>query len=85
MTGKTPVASVLWIVFVVINVKRGLLMNDFKKEELQFIYRSLEQLKWYKSSYIMKKIQSLIDNYCEHGYMTGKSGVITCDDCGAIL
>jgi hypothetical protein len=46
-------------------------MNDFTKEELKIIEKSLsayvcefEQFKTY--SMIKNKIQSMIDNYCEH-------------------
>jgi hypothetical protein len=40
-------------------------MNDFTKEELKFIY---DWLNWIsKEDYPVKnKIQSMIDNYCEH-------------------
>lgn len=60
-------------------------MNDFMKEELEFIYRSLKQLKWHKSSDIMNKIQSMIDNYkepCKHPSTNFDEGVYYCDECG---
>ena len=45
-------------------------MNDFTKEELEYIHEalnSLGKLGWVKSNILFKyKIQSMIDNYCEH-------------------
>jgi hypothetical protein len=44
-------------------------MSDFTKEELQFILLSLEPFDWASSGAfegVKSKIQSLIDNYCDH-------------------
>jgi hypothetical protein len=62
-------------------------MNEFTKEELKFIHRSLEQLKWHKSSYFMIKIQSMIDNYCEHREEIKESFYVEnkCDKCSQII
>ena len=68
-------------------------MNDFTKEELydllswgdSYVYYDLESDIYKMHEPLLTKLQSLIDNYCEHGYMTAKKGVITCDDCGTVL
>lgn len=42
-------------------------MNDFSKEELQLILKGMSQYYLEKDSLeLMDKIQSMIDNYCEH-------------------
>jgi len=47
-------------------------MNDFTKEELSILYRSLNhmlEINYFiqpSSFELLNKIQSLIDNYCEH-------------------
>ena len=66
-------------------------MNEFTKAELMsLLYRSYAWVSYPENqnayeSQLINKIRSLIDNYCEHGYMTGKRGVITCDDCGKCI
>lgn len=40
-------------------------MNDFTKEELKFITMALDRYA-IKDCYLDKKIQSMIDNYCDH-------------------
>ena len=52
-------------------------MNDFTKEELERILDVLDINPWDLNEVLMSKIQSLIDNYCEHetdGYTYYKSG-----------
>ncbi len=56
-------------------------MNDFTKEELEFIYRNLERLKWHKTSYMMSKIQSMIDNYCDHDSHETSALIDYCHKC----
>jgi hypothetical protein len=42
-------------------------MNDFTKEELEYIYDELDSnYSELKNIPLMKKIQSMIDTYCEH-------------------
>ena len=43
-------------------------MNDFTKEELKSIMYCVKQMKIHIDGYnpLKSKIQSLIDNYCEH-------------------
>ncbi len=67
-------------------------MNDFTKEELQYIYDGLlmlSNLGWRKSDLTFcKKISDMIDNYCEHE--SNKQGCIkvngkkltVCSKCG---
>lgn len=47
-------------------------MNDFTKEELEYLYDALwmlMKLGWVKSDLnYCKKIQFMIDNYCEHEF-----------------
>lgn len=65
-------------------------MNNFTKEELEllknYIYRNYKELPekyWPKEDYdLFIKLQTMIDNYCEHesdGYAYYKSGV-KCSD-----
>lgn len=46
----------------------GIKMNDFTKEELEAICYDLRRNKnpWQCGETIIDKIQSMIDNYCEH-------------------
>lgn len=72
-------------------------MNDFTKEELQIILESLvffnkascpdhEKSFHEKEKECIKKIQSMIDNYCEHEQMKVDMGdyyeVYPCKKCG---
>ena len=41
-------------------------MNDFTKEELKKIFKCIDQLYDLCEAELLDKIQSLIDNYCEH-------------------
>ena len=46
-------------------------MNDFTKDELEQLYhcaKFVTEYNWLHDRYegLMKKIQSMIDNYCEH-------------------
>ena len=50
-------------------------MNDFTKEELKSIMYCVKQMKIHIDGYnpLKSKIQSMIDNYCEHEwYETSK-------------
>lgn len=55
-------------------------MNDFTKEELEHLYDglwNLMKLGWIKTNLqINKKIQTMIENYCEH------DGYAKCRFCG---
>jgi hypothetical protein len=41
-------------------------MNDFTKEELEEILKYVSHPIWTNSHNLTSKIQSMIDNYCEH-------------------
>ena len=48
-------------------------MNDFTKEELQQIRGGLDwwlDNEWISSHVLVQKIQSMIDKYCEHKWVT---------------
>lgn len=61
-------------------------MNDFTKDELEEIIGSLEYSDVCISESIFLKIQSLIDNYCEHegkpAYFDSPVPTMKCDKCG---
>lgn len=68
-------------------------MNDFTKEELEKLE---EILSWHGSSppyslekiaiKLQRKIQSMIDNYCEHIYVFRcHDDTIYCPKCGGLL
>jgi hypothetical protein len=66
-------------------------MNNFTKEELQTLHRLIdddindESGYVYVTSYhdnLKDKIQSLIDNYCEHSGNIAYHEWKTCNDCG---
>ena len=58
-------------------------MNDFTKEELMYILKIMDHC--YLDAYgqeLGRKIQSLIDNYCEHPQTYYSNGVkFDCMDC----
>jgi hypothetical protein len=63
-------------------------MNDFTKEELQDMINWGEVYTEFGNGWtdkmhrpIINKLQSLINNYCEH---TNSNISFTCDDCGRI-
>ena len=64
-------------------------MNDFTKDELGIIAECVEadfyHTNWSKSMYepLIKKIQSLINNYCEHepSIYCKCEGQWVCDEC----
>jgi hypothetical protein len=60
-------------------------MNDFTKEELEIIYDglwNLMKLGWIKTNLqLNKKIQSMIDNYCEHEHMLKTQPMLQCSCC----
>jgi hypothetical protein len=62
-------------------------MNDFTKEELKHIHDALDilrQLGWEKFNILFRnKIQSLIENYCEHDTEEGWGGSRVCHKCGS--
>lgn len=66
-------------------------MNDFTKEELQYFLMIMKPFHWlWKNDPIelKNKIQSMIDNYCEHHFkvvLVGKkslAAVVQCHKCG---
>lgn len=66
-------------------------MNEFTKEELEIIAECVDadfyHTNWSKSMYepLITKIQSMIDNYCEHETDQGGCGgdmLYTCKKCG---
>jgi hypothetical protein len=64
-------------------------MSEFTKEELEHLY---SHLKWAcdievteKNIFLKNKIQSMIDNYCEHEWITNPHDLIShCCKCGVI-
>lgn len=59
-------------------------MNDFTKEELEYIKWLVEDYEGeYQSSVteLPEKLQSLIDNYCEHHWRTSAINAIYCVHC----
>jgi hypothetical protein len=61
-------------------------MNDFTKEELENILNGNVEI--YPSSYseLRNKIQSMIDNYCEHNHHTNhQSNCDICDECHKVI
>lgn len=64
-------------------------MNDFTKEELIDIYESYDECFIHHSDVseieksIVEKLQSLIDNYCDHKMCYGAGEYTYCDKCGA--
>jgi len=66
-------------------------MNDFTKEELE---RILQGVSWWLdgdtaiySESLINKIQSMIDNYCEHDTCAGEVEIFadTCSKCNALV
>lgn len=74
-------------------------MNDFTKEELQHLHNLVDTEGWFPDIYAISpemhrkykqgfcdKIQSLIDNYCEHKDIyhvrNGDDEYSGCEDCG---
>ena len=41
-------------------------MNEFTKEELEFFVQSMGYHKWHHNGPLITKVQSMIENYCEH-------------------
>lgn len=61
-------------------------MNDFTKEELQDIYDAVMDTSVAMFEHLPAKIQSLIDNYCEHVFIfTLNDSSIHCHKCGKNL
>lgn len=64
-------------------------MNDFTKEELQMlihgIHLSIDEHTQHRYATLYNKIQSMIDNYCEHNRTQTKLGVTVCLDCNRDL
>ena len=61
-------------------------MNDFTKEELKIIFKCMDQLYDLCEAELLDKIQSLIDNYCEHknrepGYDEENGHHVYCTNC----
>lgn len=63
-------------------------MNDFTKEELQIIYANSNPCVSDEMRPILDKIQSMIDNYCEHEwayYFSCDGSDVKCMKCGRKL
>ncbi len=66
-------------------------MNDFTKEELMELWENcdVERLQCGIDNYsvLMNKLQSMIDNYCEHDSSGGEveDFVDTCSKCNAFI
>lgn len=58
-------------------------MNDFTKEELKSIMYCVKQMKIHIDGYnpLKSKIQSMIDNYCEHKNKCVNGAKLVCEDC----
>lgn len=61
-------------------------MSDFTKEELEALYDglwTLMQWGWIKTNLqLNKKIQDMIDNYCDHNMKYASGEFTYCDKCG---
>ena len=62
-------------------------MNDFTKEELQDLLSTIGAVRVYTDTpcwdeELFNKIQSMIDNYCDHSGHIGVHDWKTCNDCG---
>ena len=63
-------------------------MNDFTKEELEYlndyIFNGAACISFGFNEIIKNKLQSMIDNYCEHKYLSWRTGEYNvCSRCGA--
>lgn len=64
-------------------------MNDFTKEELSLMFISVPPVEATKE--LKNKLQSMIDNYCEHKWVSGcgshdcHSSCVVCDICDQSL
>ncbi len=59
-------------------------MNDFTKEELQYLFKTFSLTEGSKFEHDLdKKIQSMIDNYCEHEFhpVIGSFQIESCHKC----
>ena len=60
-------------------------MNDFTKDELTEIYEALMDTLVPISEYLPSKVQSMIDNYCEHecehAWVVARDEPIGIDEC----
>jgi hypothetical protein len=57
-------------------------MNDFSKEELELLQTALSEIDY--SNPLWEKIQSMIDNYCEHEwefYLSPNINILRCNKC----
>ena len=61
-------------------------MNDFTKDELQNLKYCMRQMTIAIDNYdeIYNKLQSMIDNYCDHKNPYTKLGITVCLDCKEI-
>jgi hypothetical protein len=76
-------------VLLVIGYSMGIKMNDFTKDELEILHSAIDY--WIThialdgskiSPVILKKIQSLIDNYCGHeDYRKDEWMICVCNKC----
>ena len=70
-------------------------MNDFTKEEFECLHNAIElqlkknymsQINCDRRKELLNKIQSMIDNYCEHtNQYTGSGIFVYCDDCDKVF
>lgn len=63
-------------------------MNEFTKEELEQLYncaKFVTEYNWLHDRYdgLMKKLQCMIDNYCEHrkSFECPECGIYKCEKC----
>ena len=63
-------------------------MNDFTRDELQYLLEMVDSIKIVNRSVnddeLQEKLQSMIDNYCEHnfiGYAEGQATFPYCNKC----
>lgn len=60
------------------------MMSDFTKEELEDMYEAVMDTSVAMLHYLPKKIQDVIDNYCEHEYQEyplGTAAIPFCIKC----
>lgn len=61
-------------------------MNEFTKEELEYLLAIMKPLQWLWQEAPLKlesKVQSMIDNYCEHEHKQyyERVNIYECNDC----
>lgn len=57
-------------------------MNDFTKEELETIENRLQRTQLISNDPLVNKVQSMIDNYCEHEKTEWvRDAMLVCENC----